>query len=100
MHVLIVAGEKKMAELLKKVLEEENYSANLAFDRRDALDTVPDIINEHDSGIDYYMTNCSLLRNSLRGSARFRVVVLPAPHTSASGRCGPERGRARGDCRR
>jgi hypothetical protein len=74
---LIVAGEKKMAELLKKVLEEENYSANLAFDRRDALDTVPDIINEHDMGTDYYMTSRSLLRISLRGSARFRVVVLP-----------------------
>ena len=38
-----------MAELLKKVLEEKS-SANLAFDRRDALDTVPDFINEHDIG--------------------------------------------------
>jgi DNA-binding response OmpR family regulator len=38
MHVLIVEDEKKMAELLKKGLEEENHSVNLAFDGRDALE--------------------------------------------------------------
>jgi DNA-binding response OmpR family regulator len=38
MHVLIVEDEKKMAELLKKGLEEENHSANLAFDGRDGLE--------------------------------------------------------------
>ncbi len=38
MHVLIVEDEKKMAELLKKGLEDENHSANLAFDGRDGLE--------------------------------------------------------------
>ena len=40
MHVLIVEDEKKMAELLKKSLEEENHSVSLAFDGRDALEMV------------------------------------------------------------
>lgn len=38
MRVLIVEDEKKMAELLKKGLEEENHSATLAHDGRTALD--------------------------------------------------------------
>jgi DNA-binding response OmpR family regulator len=38
MHVLIVEDERKMAELLKRGLEEENHSVNLAFDGRDALE--------------------------------------------------------------
>jgi DNA-binding response OmpR family regulator len=38
MHVLIVEDEKKMAELLKRGLEEENHSVSLAFDGRDALE--------------------------------------------------------------
>ena len=38
MHVLIVEDERKMAGLLKKGLEEENHSANLAFDGRDGLE--------------------------------------------------------------
>ena len=38
MHVLIVEDEKKMAELLKKGLEEENHSVRLAFDGRDAFE--------------------------------------------------------------
>lgn len=38
MHVLIVEDEKKMAELLKRGLEEENHSVSLAHDGRDALD--------------------------------------------------------------
>jgi len=38
MHVLIVEDEKKMAELLKSGLEEENHSVSLAFDGRDALE--------------------------------------------------------------
>ena len=37
MHVLIVEDEKKMAELLKRGLEEENHSVSLAFDGRDHL---------------------------------------------------------------
>jgi DNA-binding response OmpR family regulator len=39
MHVLIVEDERKMAWLLKKGLEEENHSVNLAFDGFDALET-------------------------------------------------------------
>src|SRR5258708_269927 len=38
MHVLIVEDEKKMAELLKRGLEEENHSVTLAFDGREALE--------------------------------------------------------------
>ncbi len=38
MHFLIVEDEKKMAELLKKGLEEENHSVSLAFDGRKALE--------------------------------------------------------------
>jgi len=38
MHILIVEDEKKMAELLKKGLEEENHSVSLAFDGRDGLE--------------------------------------------------------------
>jgi DNA-binding response OmpR family regulator len=38
MHVLIVEDEKKMAELLKKGLEEENHSVSLVHDGRDALE--------------------------------------------------------------
>jgi DNA-binding response OmpR family regulator len=38
MHVLIVEDEKKMAELLKKGLEEENHSVELAFDGREGLE--------------------------------------------------------------
>ena len=38
MHILIVEDEKKMAELLKKGLEEDNHSVNLVFDGRDALE--------------------------------------------------------------
>ena len=40
MHVLIVEDEKKMAELLKRGLEEENHSVSLAHDGRDALEMV------------------------------------------------------------
>jgi two-component system OmpR family response regulator len=36
-HVLIVEDEKKMADLLKKGLEQENHSVSVAFDGRDAL---------------------------------------------------------------
>jgi DNA-binding response OmpR family regulator len=38
MHVLIVEDEKKMAELLKRGLEEENHSVSLAHDGQDALE--------------------------------------------------------------
>src|SRR5579862_8464613 len=39
MHVLIVEDEKKMTELLKKGLEEENHSVSLAFDGREGLES-------------------------------------------------------------
>ena len=38
MHVLIVEDEKRMAELLKRGLEEENHSVSLAFDGREGLE--------------------------------------------------------------
>ena len=38
MRILIVEDEKKMAELLKKGLEEENHSVTLAHDGRNALE--------------------------------------------------------------
>ncbi len=38
MRILIVEDEKKMAELLKKGLEEENHSVTLAYDGRTALE--------------------------------------------------------------
>ena len=38
MHVLIVEDEKKMAELLKVGLEEENHSVSIAFDGRAGLE--------------------------------------------------------------
>lgn len=38
MRVLIVEDEKKMAELLKKGLEEENHTVSVAYDGRSALD--------------------------------------------------------------
>jgi DNA-binding response OmpR family regulator len=38
MHVLIVEDEKRMAELLKKGLEEENHSVSVVHDGRDALE--------------------------------------------------------------
>jgi two-component system, OmpR family, copper resistance phosphate regulon response regulator CusR len=40
MRVLIVEDEKRMAEVLKKGLEEENHSVTLAFDGREGLDLV------------------------------------------------------------
>ena len=42
MRVLIVEDEKKMAALLKKGLEEENHSVNVAFDGRTALEIAAD----------------------------------------------------------
>ncbi len=38
MHLLVAEDERKMAELLKKGLEEENHSVGLAFDGRGALE--------------------------------------------------------------
>jgi DNA-binding response OmpR family regulator len=42
MRILIVEDEKKMAGLLKKGLEEENHSVNVAFDGRAALEIAQD----------------------------------------------------------
>ena len=38
MHVLIVEDERRMAELLKRGLEEENHSVTVAFDGREGLE--------------------------------------------------------------
>jgi len=38
MHVLVVEDERKLAELLKRGLEEEDHSVSLALDGRDALE--------------------------------------------------------------
>jgi DNA-binding response OmpR family regulator len=40
MRILIVEDEKRMAELLKKGLEEENHSASVALDGREGLEAV------------------------------------------------------------
>ena len=42
MRILIVEDEKKMADLLKKGLEEENHSVSVAFDGRAALEIAGD----------------------------------------------------------
>jgi DNA-binding response OmpR family regulator len=38
MHILVVEDEKKLAELLKRGLEEEDHSVSMALDGRDALE--------------------------------------------------------------
>jgi DNA-binding response OmpR family regulator len=45
MHILIVEDEKEMADLLRKGLEEENHTVNLAFDGRDALEMAQALVS-------------------------------------------------------
>jgi len=83
MHVLIVEDEKKMAELLKKGLEEENHSVNLAFDGRDALEMAQAL--EYDAivldlmlpGIDGY----EVARRLRKGGNKTPILVLTARDT-------------------
>ena len=83
MHVLIVEDEKKMAELLKKGLEEENISANLAFDGRDALEMAQAL--EYDAivldlmlpGIDGFNVTRRLRKNGNRTP----ILILTARDT-------------------
>ncbi len=83
MHVLIVEDEKKMAELLKKGLEEENHSVSLAFDGRDALEMAQSI--EYDAivldlmlpGIDGF----EVARRLRKGGNKTPILVLTARDT-------------------
>jgi DNA-binding response OmpR family regulator len=83
MHVLIVEDEKKMAELLKKGLEEENHSVSLAFDGRDALEMAQS--SEYDAivldlmlpGIDGF----EVARRLRKGGNKTPILVLTARDT-------------------
>ena len=83
MHVLIVEDEKKMAELLKKSLEEENHSVSLAFDGRDALEMAQAL--EYDAivldltlpGID----GLEVVRRLRECGKKTPILVLTARHT-------------------
>ena len=83
MHVLIVEDEKKMAELLKKGLEEENHSVSLAFDGRDALEMAQAL--EYDAivldlmlpGIDGF----EVARRLRKGGNKTPILVLTARDT-------------------
>jgi DNA-binding response OmpR family regulator len=83
MHVLIVEDEKKMAELLKKGLEEESYSVTLAFDGRDALEMAKAL--EYDAivldlmlpGIDGFEVTRRLRKNG----NKMPILVLTARDT-------------------
>ena len=83
MHVLIVEDEKKMAELLKRGLEEENHSVSLAFDGRDALEMAQSL--EYDAivldlmlpGIDGF----EVARRLRKGGNKTPILVLTARDT-------------------
>jgi len=83
MHVLIVEDERKMAELLKRGLEEENHSVSLAFDGRDALEMAQAL--EYDAivldlmlpGIDGY----EVARRLRKGGNQTPILVLTARDT-------------------
>ena len=83
MHVLIVEDEKKMAELLKKGLEEENHSVSLAFDGHDALEMAQAL--EYDAivldlmlpGIDGF----EVARRLRKGGNKTPILVLTARDT-------------------
>ena len=83
MHVLIVEDEKKMAELLKKGLEEENHSVSLAFDGRDALEMAEAL--DYDAivldlmlpGIDGF----EVARRLRKGGNKTPILVLTARDT-------------------
>jgi DNA-binding response OmpR family regulator len=83
MHVLIVEDEKKMAELLKRGLEEENHSVSVAHDGRTALDMVQDL--DYDAivldlmlpGIDGF----EVARRLRKSGNRTPILVLTARDT-------------------
>jgi DNA-binding response OmpR family regulator len=83
MHVLIVEDEKKMAELLKRGLEEENHSVSLAHDGRTALDMAQDL--DYDAivldlmlpGIDGF----EVARRLRKSGNRTPILVLTARDT-------------------
>jgi DNA-binding response OmpR family regulator len=83
MHVLIVEDERKMAELLKRGLEEENHSVTVAHDGRTALDMVQDL--DYDAivldlmlpGIDGF----EVARRLRKSGNRTPILVLTARDT-------------------
>jgi len=83
MHVLIVEDEKKMAELLKRGLEEENHSVSLAHDGRDALEMAQ--AHDYDAivldlmlpGIDGF----EVARRLRKGGNKTPILVLTARDT-------------------
>src|ERR1700730_13264736 len=83
MHVLIVEDEKKMAELLKRGLEEENHSVSLAFDGRDAFEMAQTL--EYDAivldlmlpGID----GIEVLKHLRKRGNKTPILVLTARNT-------------------
>ena len=83
MHVLIVEDEKKMAELLKKGLEEENHSVSLAHDGRDALEMAQNmdcdaiVLDLMLPGIDGF----EVARRLRKGGNKTPILVLTARDT-------------------
>ena len=83
MHVLIVEDERKMAELLKRGLEEENHSVSVAHDGRDALEMAEAL--EYDAivldlmlpGIDGY----EVARRLRKSGNKTPILVLTARDT-------------------
>jgi DNA-binding response OmpR family regulator len=83
MHILIVEDERKMAELLKKGLEEENHSVTLAHDGRAALEMAEAL--EYDAivldlmlpGIDGY----DVARRLRKSGNKTPILVLTARDT-------------------
>jgi len=83
MHVLIVEDEKKMAELLKRGLEEENHSVSVSHDGRDALEMAQEL--DYDAivldlmlpGIDGF----EVARRLRKNGNRTPILVLTARDT-------------------
>jgi DNA-binding response OmpR family regulator len=83
MHVLIVEDERKMAELLKKGLEEEYHSVSLAFNGHEALEMAQEL--ELDAivldlmlpGID----GIEVMRRLRKGGNQTPILVLTARDT-------------------
>ena len=83
MHVLIVEDERKMAELLKRGLEEENHYVSVAHDGRDALEMAEAL--EYDAivldlmlpGIDGY----EVARRLRKSGNKTPILVLTARDT-------------------
>ena len=83
MHVLIVEDERRMAELLKRGLEEENHSVSLALDGREGLEMAQAL--EYDAivldlmlpGVDGY----EVARRLRKSGNKTPILVLTARDT-------------------